>query len=392
MFGIGRILGRLQSGAIQTVASLLQSPRDLSRPLATRRKLIQTLFGRAANLFMVAVAAMICGAAAWFRGGNWITGTVAALEVSLLLTRCLVMLAYNRRENAGLVANPDSWLVGFGLLAVASSISWGALCLVALASSRDSLLYVIPILATVGTAGAVAARNSGVPRLAKTQLVCSLAPICGGCLLTDDQGFRLLLLLVPAMAVGLTIFIAERHEQLVDFIETQIELARLSQTDALTQLPNRRALDLAIEDAATAEFALLMMDIDNFKAFNDRHGHLVGDMMLRNVAMVLQQNLRDDGAVVARYGGEEFVILLPDKDAIGAARIGERLRQVVASVCCDPHDGKPVTISAGCAIFRIGDDPRVVVREADEALYGAKRSGRNRINIAQQSFVGLDAA
>ena len=155
----------------------------------------------------------------------------------------------------------------------------------------------------MGTAGAVAARNSGVPRLARMQLACSLAPICVGCLLPEDHGFRLLLLLVPAMATGLFILIAERNQQLVDLIETQIELARLSQTDALTQLPNRRWLDAAVEGATAAGFALLMVDVDNFKAFNDRHGHLLGDVLLRHIAMILQQTLHNNGGVVARYGG-----------------------------------------------------------------------------------------
>lgn len=340
---------------------------------------------------MVAIAAVICGAVAWMRGGCWISALVAALEVVLLLSRCLVILAYKRRERSISSFDPDPWLVGFGLLAIASSLSWGALCFVALAFSRDPLLYVIPILATVGTAGAVAARNSGVPRLAKTQLACSLAPICAGCLFPDDHGFRLLLLLVPAMAMGLLILIAERNQQLVDLIETQAELARLSQTDALTQLPNRRSLDAAIESTAAAGFALLMVDVDNFKAFNDRRGHLIGDVLLRNIAIVLQQSVSDDG-IVARYGGEEFAVLISNVDLADAARIGERLREAVQHSCCDPQDGTPVTISVGCASCRPGNDPRGVMREADEALYRAKRAGRNRIEPTQPSVVDRLAA
>lgn len=382
---------RAQGAAIARFAALLQSPHEAARPIETRRRLIGTLFGRASNVLMVAVAAVICGATAWTRGGSSVSGLVAAIEVVLLLTRCLVILAYKRREREGDVFDPNPWLVGFGALAVGSSISWGALCFLALATTRDALLYVIPILSAVGTAGAVAARNSGVPRLAKMQLACSLAPICAGCLLPDDHGFRLLLLLVPAMATGLLILIAERNQQLVDLIETQAELARLSRTDALTQLPNRRSLDAAMERAKAKGFAVLMVDVDDFKAFNDCHGHLTGDVLLRHIAAILQQALCGRG-FVARYGGEEFAVLLEDADGGDFAEIGERLRKAVEHGCRDLRSGASVTISVGGATSCPGQDPRVAMQEADAALYRAKRAGRNRIEVTRPRLIDRAAA
>ncbi len=375
-----------QHGAWGRAVAILQSPSERTRPAATRLRLIATLFGRASNVFMVAIAALVCGAASWARGGVWLTGLVAVIEVMLLLARCGVILAFQKRMRAGLLADADRWLVGFSVLAVASSASWGTLCLIPLASSHDPVLYVIPVLSTVGTAGAVAARNSGVPRLVWLQLFCSLSPILVGCMLADDHGFRLLLLLVPAMAAGLLILVQERNQQLVELIETQAELARLSQTDALTLLPNRRYLDQRLETAvarpADRPYALLMADVDDFKSFNDRHGHPAGDVLLRQIATILRQTLRGADDVVARYGGEEFAILIEGADALDAAVVGERLRLAVQATCRHPTDGRPVTISVGCAAPDPAADSRALMRDADAALYRAKRGGRNRVEVA----------
>ena len=367
--------------AANAVVGLLQDRRERARPAATRLRLVGTLFGRASNVLMVAVAAAVCGGAAWARGGCWMSGLVAGVEVGLLLARCGVILAYKSREQAGRSVDPDPWLVRFGLLAIASSLCWGALCFIALAASHDPVLYVIPTLATVGTAGAVAARNSGVPRLARLQLAAGLVPILAGCLLADDHGFRLLLILVPAMWAGLLILIEERNQQLVALIETRDELARLSQTDALTQLPNRRSLDASLgQCAATGHaYAVLMVDVDNFKSFNDRHGHLAGDALLCRLAATLREALRGSDDVVARYGGEEFAILLQTGAAREAGAIAERLRATVQAGCRNPFDGSAVTISVGVAASAVWHDPATALREADAALYRAKRGGRNRV-------------
>lgn len=374
--------------------AVLLSPRERARPLPIRLRLIATLFGRASNVFMVALAAFICGGAAVLRGDSWIAGAIAAAEVTILILRCAVILAFQKHQRLGTLADPDPWLVRFGVLAIGSSVSWGALCFVCLAFSHDPVLYVIPLLSTVGTAGAVAARNSGVPRLAKLQLTASLSPILAGCLLADDAGYRLLLLLVPAMAAGLLILISERHQQLVDLIETQAELARLSQTDGLTQISNRRFLDDRLADAtaqsAKRPFTLLMVDVDHFKAFNDCFGHPAGDALLQKIAAILRSQVRSAEDVVARYGGEEFAVLLHDADLAAACAVGERLRQTVQSACPPLPDGTSLTVSIGVASG--ADDAGRVVRDADDALYRAKRDGRNRVRTFTATSQGPSRA
>lgn len=167
------------------------------------------------------------------------------------------------------------------------------------------------------------------------------------------------------------------------------ELERLSIRDALTGSFNRRYFDTRILEewgrARRAELplALLMIDIDHFKSFNDTFGHVVGDHMLTLVAKTMSETLTRAGDFVARYGGEEFVALLYDTDEEGALAVAERLRGAVEAI--DPENGsRPVTISVGVVVRvpRQGLKTAELIHEADAALYRAKRSGRNCVVVA----------
>jgi diguanylate cyclase (GGDEF)-like protein len=159
-------------------------------------------------------------------------------------------------------------------------------------------------------------------------------------------------------------------------------MARQAVTDPLTGLPNRRALDTALAaQCALASregrpCAVLMLDLDRFKAINDTHGHAVGDAVLRAFGQRLQAQLRPSD-LCARYGGEEFVVLLSGTPFEPAEDVGERLRAAV-------HDaplaqGIAATVSVGTAAHRPGDDPAALLARADAGLYRAKRGGRNRV-------------
>lgn len=172
------------------------------------------------------------------------------------------------------------------------------------------------------------------------------------------------------------------------------ELERVSFTDSLTNVANRRAFD----DLLAREFrrakrtklplSLILLDIDSFKPYNDNYGHQQGDTALKQVAQVLEETLRDAGDVVARYGGEEFAVLLPETDSVGAGAVAERLRVAVEGLQL-PHEyalvGKVISISAGVGTLILHEESSIseLVSLADEALYRAKRSGRNRWVQAQ---------
>ena len=160
------------------------------------------------------------------------------------------------------------------------------------------------------------------------------------------------------------------------------ELADLSRTDALTGLSNRRALDIVVnlwrgQAPAGASAALMMVDVDHFKAVNDLQGHGEGDKVLCALAKQLQHSMRSSDLAV-RYGGEEFVMWLPFSDRTGAGQAAQRVHDNVRKV---QVAGKSVTVSIGVATAHNTPDLdllQLLTLEADKALYKAKAAGRNR--------------
>jgi two-component system cell cycle response regulator len=182
--------------------------------------------------------------------------------------------------------------------------------------------------------------------------------------------------------------LAEQNAELERLNRMVAESAR---TDPLTGLGNRLRLreDLDALQARVERYghsyALVLYDVDHFKAYNDRYGHLAGDRVLFQVAAALEKECRrGDGPY--RFGGEEFLVVLPEQDAERAMIAVERVRQAIIALGIPHEDSQPsgvVTISAGVAILRPGESRSYeeVVREADEALYRAKRQGRNRAEL-----------
>ncbi|WP_062015982.1 PleD family two-component system response regulator [Aureimonas sp. AU4] len=170
-------------------------------------------------------------------------------------------------------------------------------------------------------------------------------------------------------------------ENLRRSLQETIELATI---DPLTGLHNRRFLDghlpKAVERSRQEGKALsvLVVDIDHFKQINDRHGHDVGDEVLREFAVRLRESLRASD-LACRLGGEEFVLLLPDTDSASANVIAERLRLLVSTTAIAVGDGIRLTISAGCATLGLPDTDATLLKRADMAVYAAKHNGRNRV-------------
>jgi diguanylate cyclase (GGDEF)-like protein len=168
------------------------------------------------------------------------------------------------------------------------------------------------------------------------------------------------------------------------------KLERLATTDVLTGLPNRRRFFdvarawIASEEVAQRPSAWLILDIDEFKAVNDRYGHDAGDRVLRTVGASLLQHLRPDD-LVARMGGEEFAVFLPDTGVEDAVSVAERLRAAIADLRTATNDGGiRVTTSIGACTVAGGDvDIDAVLAAADDALYRAKRAGRDRVVVGR---------
>jgi diguanylate cyclase (GGDEF)-like protein len=171
-----------------------------------------------------------------------------------------------------------------------------------------------------------------------------------------------------------------------DLEEANREITRLSMTDRLTQLPNRRRLDQTLRDnlelAARygSDLAVVLIDIDHFKQVNDTHGHLAGDAVLRTIARVLAKQTRSTD-MAGRWGGEEFLIVAPQTGLDKAASLAEHLRSIIAGTDFAGVGSK--TISLGVAAYSPGDDLNKLLYRADAALYLAKRSGRNRVELGR---------
>ncbi|MFP5499252.1 MAG: diguanylate cyclase [Gammaproteobacteria bacterium] len=164
-------------------------------------------------------------------------------------------------------------------------------------------------------------------------------------------------------------------------------LSELAATDALTGLANRRTLDQRLHlewdraQRSAEPLTVLMIDVDHFKAFNDRHGHQGGDEALRTVAQVIEGNIRRPADLAARYGGEEFAVVLPHTDSQGARVIAEHIRSSVEHLPRVSGDTVPITVSIGLSTWT--KNSRTTLEElllnADQALYEAKHTGRNRV-------------
>lgn len=176
--------------------------------------------------------------------------------------------------------------------------------------------------------------------------------------------------------------LADYHDVLV---AQNADLTEQSQTDALTGLPNRRAMTSALQAAVAASadaavrgtprpLCVALLDLDHFKTINDQQGHASGDRVLAEVGVLLRAELAGRG-LAARYGGEEFVALLADTDTASAVHLCDGLRRAVAALPL----GFPVTVSVGVAMHHSGETVEQTLARADAALYRAKAGGRNRV-------------
>ncbi len=189
---------------------------------------------------------------------------------------------------------------------------------------------------------------------------------------------------------NLTDSLRDRNRQLRD---ARRQLTDLANVDELTGLGNRRLVNRVLQEEINrarrngGTLAVILLDVDHFKPYNDTYGHIAGDKVLQQLADVMQRALTRAGEVVARYGGEEFILILPGANEETALRTAERLRQLVVEEHI-PHGESPVaphiTVSQGLVSLSPGGEviPGDMVRLADQALYRAKDEGRNAIVVA----------
>lgn len=196
------------------------------------------------------------------------------------------------------------------------------------------------------------------------------------------QGSTVSIILATFFTAVLIVFgtyIRRMHKTLMENVSLKIENQNISLTDHLTNLWNRRGLNFYVEKLiprskrSKEPFTFIMLDIDNFKKFNDTYGHNAGDVELAKVAICIEQETRD-GDLVVRYGGEEFIVVLPATNM-------EQTEEVAERICNNVRENSKVTISGGLAIYKEDMDMRDIIENADHALYAAKNAGRDRFEV-----------
>jgi diguanylate cyclase (GGDEF)-like protein len=239
-----------------------------------------------------------------------------------------------------------------------------------------------------------AATPDGVQRLISYRQIDDLPLIVSVAIATSDiyAAWR-----PKAIAVGLaltilcgaaTVLLLLFRKEILLRIAAEEKLTLIADTDGLTMIANRRAFDRALTEEwrrairNQMPIALLLMDADFFKLFNDTYGHPAGDHALRVVAQAIMKNIRRPADLAGRYGGEEFVALLPDTEMAGALKVAENIRAAIIDLDL-PHAGSRfgcLTLSIGVAVLHpaLGTPESSLVEMADKALYEAKQAGRNR--------------
>jgi diguanylate cyclase (GGDEF)-like protein len=381
------------------------------------RKLVETLFAQPATLLMGAAAMALLGLLEWWRlGGIFWLGWTAAVAV-VLVWRVRQAGAFWREADRH---PPEEWARRFAYGAWAVGLLWGSGSIAVIAMTDDTLARFLMIAVQAAYLGSGAFRNNAAPAAAVGQVYLSQVPLFLGCLATGNVYYILYDLILGQHIVSnlrLVEFLSERtvgflvsdekNEQLARQIEqvneqlqrSNEQLSLLAATDGLTGLPNRRSFDAKLasewQRAVRSEEALslLMIDVDKFKSYNDTFGHQAGDRCLHAVATALQGTIQRATDLPARYGGEEFAVILPATDDAGAEVIAERIRAAVLELRLPRSndedangDDAIVSVSLGAATLRPrrGAMPGELVAAADEALYSAKKAGRNCVRAATQ--------
>lgn len=374
-------------------------------------RLAETIFRQRVTHVAAFLAVAMVGGSVWAQTHSpWVFWwTLAA--VALLVLRIWDFVSYHRRRPGD---DPQAWIYRFVIGTWLQAALWGVGGAATILFG-DVHVQLIVVAVQSGFLAAGASRNNAVPAAAGGQIVLTLVPMLVACVLAGDPYFVAFAFLVALNLFATVTIVRNLHRQTVGLLiseqrneallrslgaanaelaEANRRLEALAATDGLTGVANRRGFDLALRaewqraTRAGQGLALLFVDIDLFKAFNDTFGHPAGDDCLRRIAACIAAIIRHPSDIVARYGGEEFAIILSGASHAGAAELAERLRvQVQALALRHPHSQTGVvTVSVGVAAMPAGRLPATapddLIDQADRELYRAKASGRNRVRCA----------
>ncbi len=382
--------------------ALLIGDTDLDLP--NRWRLVASLFEQRRSLVEGGCALAAVQAICLWRTGDPGFLVLAVLTLVVTVLRVLQGRAFQRaapERTCAVGITPELWAARFIIGTAAASGLWAITEILLFSGYDDPMLQLFTMMVHIGWQAGAAARNAASPRAIMMQTLTTTIPALY-CVAIFGHGFVLIMVPFGIIEISATLSIARHCGGMVlrtmlseqRLSDANARLTALSGTDALTGIGNRRAFDQALQTAWQqasrdgTDLAVLLLDVDHFKSFNDRYGHPAGDDCLQMIGAVLASGVRRPSDLAARYGGEEFVVLLPATTESGARELGVLLCRLVEEAAL-PHAGNPaghVTVSIGAASMAPapGEAGSALVSLADRALYHAKQSGRRRVCTASE--------
>ncbi|MEY4764618.1 MAG: hypothetical protein RI907_1291 [Pseudomonadota bacterium] len=322
--------------------------------------------------------------------------TAVGHGVALLVITAIRYLAHGQLLALG-EAGVDRARRTIAVMSMLHNLYWGVLCAMVFASpNRDDQAW-MTLIATVGITAGGTVITASDPFIPRYYALATLGPTFVALLPQwswTTAGIEGLVMLVVLYSRSLAKIAGRDHkvriQAQIQLEQRAIELEALSRTDALTRIANRLSFEEQFHTAwrqalrRREPLAIAIVDLDHFKRINDGHGHPFGDRCLVAAAQAIQAEARRPGDLAARYGGEEFVLLMPNTDIQGAMHVAEAVLQRVRNTVVGEATEAQVTLSCSIGVASClpggADNPRLIIQEADKALYEAKSRGRARVH------------
>lgn len=351
---------------------------------AARAALINTVFSSTASIASGGVSCLMIGLATAWRCPSLLPLIWTLLYISLVCARLGLNNAYAHRGRGQMVKDRWAELYAAGALLSAAMLGMAAAAAIAL----DLPTALLAGLAAVGSAGGVAGRNSALPRLAIAQCTLLILPTALAGFWSAEPANIMLAPTAIGYGVALYSFIRHHYAETSALIIAHLDDAELARHDALTGVPNRRCFEERLAALwpsgrrPSDPLALLLLNIDHFRRYNDLYGHSAGDDCLRQLARTFRDML-GEGELIARYRGGEFAILLPGCSLEEALIVANRFCRAVVALGIEQamrtDELEVVTVSIGIGASNAVSSTEELIEMAERALYRAKLAGRNRV-------------
>lgn len=356
-----------------------------AHPEVREELIVSGIQRRPAVYFACVTAMLISSSAVVYTGASWAYAWLC-VDAAIVLGRLYLSFRFDDGAKVPVGGRAATFALMFVLF-----VTMGMWCAVSVVVGPPGLVL-LSVITVLAVFAGVSTRWAAFPRLTILTILTMALPMCVAICIRAGGGISISAVQFGVVALMLAAQTIQNHQSLIRLILAEHHNAGLARIDPLTGLGNRFSLFEALdqlyagEDAGGAHAALLYLDLDGFKGFNDARGHDAGDELLRRVARTMRDEALD--SQVYRIGGDEFVVVQPGRDETAAIALAERIIRAVSTLRV--ADGGPVAgvgVTAGIAFASRAAKPRALIARADEALYAAKRAGKGAYRVAGSDAV-----